>query len=163
MSGISGSSRSAVASSSSQLTALVINFPVPGGEGFDIEEAAEADGVFTATLRVEPYTSAATVEHGAFRNWRWLATMEQRWIKPSDWRGEEELFAERYHVMEVKDVDDRQAFLLPPVASGDLRMWTAEVDPALATSALCRSQPLVSVMVAKDSAYRGQCSYQPRR
>ncbi|PYS47739.1 MAG: hypothetical protein DMG13_27130, partial [Acidobacteria bacterium] len=110
-----------------------------------IEEAAEVDGMFTATLRIEPYTSAAIVEHGRFRGWRWLATMEQRWVKPSDWREEKDLFAQRYYVVEVRDVGDRQALALPPVGFGDLRMWKAEVDPVLAPSALGRSQPLVGV------------------
>jgi hypothetical protein len=116
-----------------------------GVENLGIEEAVEEDGVFAATLRVEPYTSAATVERGAFRGWRWLATMEERWVKPSDWREEKDLFAERYIVVEVRDVDDRQALALPPVASGDLRMWKAEVDPVVATSAFGKSQPLVGI------------------
>jgi hypothetical protein len=114
-------------------------------ENRGIEQAAEADGVLTATMRVEPYTSAAIVEHGTFRGWRWLATVEHRWVKPPDWREEKDLFAKRYHVVEVRDVGDRQALALPPVAAGDLRMWKAEVDPVLATSALARSRPVVGV------------------
>lgn len=116
-----------------------------GVENSGVDEAVEGDGVFTATLQVLPYTTAATVEHGRFRGWRWLATMEQRWIKSSDWREEKDLFAKRYCVMEVRDVDDRQAFAAPPVASGDLRMWKAEVDPVLAASGFARSQPLVGI------------------
>jgi hypothetical protein len=116
-----------------------------GVENRGIEEAAEGNGVLTATLDVQPYTAAPTMERGAFRGWRWLATMEQRWIKPSDWREKEDLFAKRYCVMEVRDVDDRQAFAAPPVASGDLRMWKAEVDPVLAASVFARSQPLVGI------------------
>ena len=116
-----------------------------GVENSGVEEAVERDGVFTATLNVQPYTAAATVEHGRFRGWRWLATMEQRWIKSSDWREEKDLFAKRYCVIEVRDVDDRQAFAAPPIASGDLRMWKAEVDPALAASVFARSQPLVGI------------------
>jgi hypothetical protein len=116
-----------------------------GAENPDIEEAAEEDGVLTATLDVQPYTAAPTVEHGPFRGWRWLATMEQRWIKSSAWRDEKDLFAKRYRVMEIRDVDDRQAFAAPPVASGDLRMWKAEVDPVLAASVFARSQPLVGI------------------
>ena len=92
-----------------------------------------------------PYAAAATVEHGRFRGWRWLATMERRSIKSSDWREEKDLIAKRYCVMEVRDVDDRQAFAAPPVASGDLRMWKAEVDPVLAASVFARSQPLVGI------------------
>src|SRR5262249_45761325 len=110
-----------------------------------VDEAVEGDGVFTATVRVQPYTTASTVEHGRFRGWRWLATMEHRWIKSSDWREEKDLFAKRYCVVEVRDVDDRQAFAAPPVASGDLRMWKAEVDPVLTASGFARSQPLVGI------------------
>jgi hypothetical protein len=116
-----------------------------GGENLGIEEAAEEDGVFTATLGVQPYTAAAIVDYGTFRSWRWLATMEQRWIKSSDWKEEEDLFAKRYCVMEVRDVGDRQALGLPPVAAGDLRMWKAELHPVLATSAFAKGQPVVGV------------------
>lgn len=50
-----------------------------------------------------------------------------------------------YRVMEIRDVDDRQAFAAPPVASGDLRMWKADVDTVLEKSAFARSQPLVGI------------------
>jgi hypothetical protein len=116
-----------------------------GAENPSIEEAAEEDGVLTATLDVQPYTAAPTVEHGPFRGWRWLATTEQRWIESSDWRDEKDLLAQRYRAMEIRDVDDRQAFAVPPVAPADLRMWKAEVDPALAGSVFTRSQPLVGI------------------
>ena len=115
-----------------------------GVESPSIGHAAEEDGLLLATLRVDSYTSAATVERGPFRGWRWLATMEQRWVKPSD-RREKDLFAERYTAIEIRDVDDRQAFALPPAASGDLRMWKAEVGPVVLASALGESQPLVGM------------------
>jgi hypothetical protein len=116
-----------------------------GVENLGIVEAVQEDGGFAATLRVEPYTSAAIVERGVFRGWRWLATMEHRWVKPSDWREDKDLFAKRYHVVEVRDPGDRQALSLPPVACGDLRMWKGEIDPIFATSALSKTQPLVGM------------------
>jgi hypothetical protein len=110
-----------------------------------IEEAVDKDGVLIATVRVSPYRSAPNVEHGRFRGWRWLGTMEKRWIDPADWREEKQLFAMRYCVLEVRNVDDRQALNLPPVASGDLRMWKTSIDPAPAATVLRASQPLVGV------------------
>jgi hypothetical protein len=51
-----------------------------------IDEAMEEEGVLIATLSVEPWNLAQTVERGTFRGWRWLGTMEQRWVESSDWR-----------------------------------------------------------------------------
>jgi hypothetical protein len=110
-----------------------------------VVEAIDEDGVLVATVRVEQYRSARNVEHGTFRGWRWLGTMEKRWIEPSDWRDEKQLFAMRYCVLEVRNVDDRQALNLSPVASGDLRMWKASIDPVPATVVLRESQPLIGV------------------
>jgi hypothetical protein len=110
-----------------------------------IEEAVDEEDVLIATVRVEPHRSARNVEHGTFRGWRWLGTMEQRWVEPSDSRDEKDLLATRYCVVEVRDVDDRQALNLSPVASGDLRMWKASIDPVSAASVLSKSQPLIGV------------------
>lgn len=110
-----------------------------------IEEALNEEGVLVATICVQPGRSAGNVEHGTFRGWRWLGTMEKRRVEPSDWRDEKELFAKRYCVLEVRDVDDRQALNLSPVASGDLRMWKASIDPVPAVSVLSKSQPLIGV------------------
>jgi hypothetical protein len=71
--------------------------------------------------------------------------MEKRWVEPSDWRDEKELFAMRYSVLEVRDVDNRQALNLSPVASGDLRMWKASIEPVPAAVVLRETQPLIGV------------------
>lgn len=110
-----------------------------------IEEAMDEEGILVATVRVQPQGSVGTVEHGTFRHWRWLGTMEKRWIEPSNWRDEKRLFAMRYCVLEVRDVDDRQALNLSPVASGDLRMWKASIAPVPATVVLQECQPLIGV------------------
>ncbi len=110
-----------------------------------IFDALDEDGVLVATVHIEPYISARNVEHGTFRGWRWLGTMEKRWIEPSDWRDEKQLFAMRYCVSEVRNVDDRQALNFPPVASGDLRMWKASIDPVAVATVLQKSQPLIGV------------------
>jgi hypothetical protein len=110
-----------------------------------IVEAADEEGVLIATVHVEPHRSAQSVEHGAFKGWRWLGTVEKRWMEPADWRDDNQLFAMRYRVLEVRDVDDRQALNLSPVASGDLRMWKASIDPVAAAAVLHESQPLIGV------------------
>ncbi len=110
-----------------------------------IEEAVDEEGILIATVHVEPHRSARNVQHGTLGGWRWLGTMEKRWIEPSDWRDEKQLIAMRYRVLEVRDVDDRQALNHSPVASGDLRMWKASIDPVPAASVLSKSQPLIGV------------------
>jgi hypothetical protein len=94
-----------------------------------IEEALDEEGILVATIHVQSGRSVGNVEHGTFGGWRWLGVMEKRWVEPSDWRDEKELFAMRYSVLEVRDVDNRQALNLSPVASGDLRMWKASIEP----------------------------------
>ena len=110
-----------------------------------IEEALDEEGVLVATICVQPGRLARNVEHGTFRGWRWLGTMERRWIEPSDWRDEKELSVMRYCVLEVRDVDNRQALHFSPVASGDLRMWKASIDPVPSAVVLREIQPLIGV------------------
>jgi hypothetical protein len=110
-----------------------------------IEEALDDEGAIVATVRVQPQGLVRNVEHGRFRGWRWLGTMEKRWVEPSDWRDEKELSAMRYRVFEVRDIDNRQALNLSPVASGDLRMWKASIDPIPPAVVLRETQPLIGV------------------
>jgi hypothetical protein len=110
-----------------------------------IEEALDEEGVLVATICVLPGRSAGNVEHGTFRGWRWLGTMENRRVEPSDWRDEKELSAMRYCVFEVRDIDNRRALNLSPVASGDLRMWKASIDPVPSAVVLRETQPLLGV------------------
>jgi hypothetical protein len=110
-----------------------------------IEEASDEEGTLVATVRVQPLASVRSVEHGRFGGWRWLGTMEKRWVEPSDWRDEKELSAMRYCVFEVRDIDNRQALNLSPVASGDLRMWKASIDPVPSSVVLRETQPLIGV------------------
>jgi hypothetical protein len=110
-----------------------------------IEEALNEEGTLVATIGVQPCRSVESVEHGTFRGWRWFGTMERRRIEPSDWRDEKELSATRYRVLEVRDVDNRQALNFSPVARGDLRMWKASIDPVPSGVVLREAQPLVGV------------------
>jgi hypothetical protein len=110
-----------------------------------IEEALDEEDTLVATVRVEPRASVRSVEHGRFGGWRWLGTMEKRRVEPSDWRDEKELSAMRYCVFEVRDIDNRQALNLSPVASGDLRMWKASIDPVPPAVVLQETQPLIGV------------------
>jgi hypothetical protein len=116
-----------------------------GGSEASIEEASEEQGLFLATLTIEPVTSVPVVERGRFRGWRWLGTLEKRVIKNSDWRREADLVAKRYRILEVRDIGDRRALALPPVTAGDLRMWRVEIDPTLGAPLLDRTQPIVGV------------------
>jgi hypothetical protein len=68
------------------------------------EEALEEGHVLFATLTIERFKSAPVVDHGTFRRWLWLATMEKRLVEHSDWRQDTDLVARRYRVLEVRDV-----------------------------------------------------------
>lgn len=115
------------------------------GSSENMETAAEEEGLLLTTLALMPVTRLPTVNGGPYRGWHWLGTYEKRVTEPRDWRRESNLVAKRYRVLEVRDVDDRQVLRLPPVSAGDLRLWHAEIDPAMNRPALDLSQPLVGI------------------
>ena len=114
-----------------------------GGSNSSIVDALEREGFLFATLSIELATSVSAVEHGTFRGWHWLGTVEKRTVKHPDRRHETNLVTKRYRVLEVRDTDCYQAMTLPPVAHGDLRWWRAQVNPALGAPLLGTSQPIV--------------------
>jgi hypothetical protein len=116
-----------------------------GGSAAYIEEATEENGIFFATLTNKPSSFLPTVERGMFRGWYWLATMEKRFLIHSDQRHKPSLVSKRFRVLEVRDVNDRQAFLLPPITAGDLHMWRAEVNTDFGSPSFDTSQPLVGM------------------
>lgn len=116
-----------------------------GRSSCDVEAAAEQEVLLLATLTLASVTALPTVNGGPYRGWHWLGTYEKRMTKPRDWRREKDLTAKRYRVLEVRDVNDRRALTLPPVAAGDLRLWRAEIDPATNMPALGSSQPLIGI------------------
>ena len=108
-----------------------------------VEEASCESNIVLATIKIEPASSSPVVEGGAFKGWRWFATMEKRLLEHSKERRESFLTAKRYRALEVRNVDDRQAFIFPPTTSGDMRMWALNVDPILEAPLFRKSQPLV--------------------
>jgi len=66
-------------------------------------------------------------------------------VKHPDWHHKTDLLTERYCAIEVRNANDRRALTRPPVASGDFRMWSAEVGYALEAPLLDTSQRLVGV------------------
>lgn len=116
-----------------------------GGSNHNVEAAAEERGFLLATLMLTPIIGLPTVNSGPYRGWHWLGTYERRVVRPRDWRHKNDLVAKRYRALEVRDINDRQALRLPPVAAGDLRLWRAEIDPAIGRPALGSSQPLVGI------------------
>ncbi len=111
----------------------------------DFVHASEEDGLFAATVSVKPLADIPAASCGALKGWQWLATVEQRWIKSSDWQNEKDLIAKRYRVVEIRDAGDVSSLALPPVATGDLRLWRAQVDGRYALPYGAKSQPLVGV------------------
>lgn len=110
-----------------------------------IVEAAEEDEHLLSTITVKSASCSPIVKGGKFGGWRWLATVENQFVKHPDCRNEADLFVERYCALEVRNVKDRQALTRPPVTTGDLRLWSIEVDHVLEAPLLERSQPLVGV------------------
>lgn len=116
-----------------------------GNSNMPIEEAFQENSHLLATLTITSANFSPVVERGMFRGWYWLGTIENRLVKHQDWHHEADLVAKRYCVLEVRDVDDRQALALPPLTAGDLRMWRAEVAPTFVAPLMSTSQPLVGV------------------
>ncbi len=116
-----------------------------GGSSQNMENASEKEDLLLATLTLAPVNELPVVNSGPYHGWYWLGTYEKRVTKPRDWHRENNLIAKRYRILEVRDVNDRQALRLPPVAKGDIRMWIAEIDPAIHRPELGSSQPLLGI------------------
>lgn len=110
-----------------------------------VVEAAEEDERLLATITVKPASCSPIFEGGNFGGWRWFATVENRCVKHPDWRRKTDLFVERYCALEVRNTNDRQALTRPPVTTGDLRLWSIEVDHTLEAPLFEKSQPLVGI------------------
>lgn len=115
------------------------------GSSSSIVEAVEEDERLLATITVKSASCSPIVEGGKFGGWRWLANVENRFVKHPDWRSEADLFVERYCALEVRNANDQQALTRPPVTAGDIRLWSVEVDHVLEAPLFERSQPLVGV------------------
>ncbi len=116
-----------------------------GGSAAYIEEATEENGIFFATITMKPSSFLPAVEHENFRGWYWIATMEQRSLKLSGQHNKPSLVSKRFCVLEVRDVNDRQALLLPPITTGDLRMWRTEVNTDFGSPKFDSSQPIIGM------------------
>jgi hypothetical protein len=110
-----------------------------------VVEAAEEDERLLATITVKPASCSPIVEGGNFGGWRWFASVENRCVKHPDWQRKTDLFVERYCALEVRNTNDRQALTRPPVTTGDLRLWSIEVDHTLEAPLFEKSQPLVGI------------------
>jgi AAA ATPase-like protein len=108
-----------------------------------VEEALKTDGLLKATIAISPCKSVSQVEQGRFRGWYWFGTMEHRWLKPPNSPYDAaDVVAERFQTLEIRNKGDRVALTLPPIAPGDIEMWTP-IDGAYGSSFLDKSQPLV--------------------
>jgi hypothetical protein len=116
-----------------------------GTSSGDVEEADEDDQLLLATLALESVGALPDIQGGALDGWIWLGTMETRHVKRHDHSRADDMIAKRYRVLEVRDEGDRRALTLPPVASGDLRLWRADIDRVDGRRTLSSSQPLLGV------------------
>jgi hypothetical protein len=71
---------------------------------------------------VSPPTATATIHQGPFRNWRIIATVEDRLTRQSQ-LSSEFTRTTRYRAIEIRQSDDHQNLDRPPVTEGDIGMW----------------------------------------
>lgn len=109
-------------------------------DGFRVAAASERRGVLSGTLTVESADTAATVDGGAFQDWRLKASAEWRTLIPSDYR-RPDLHARRYRALEVRPPDDEKALGAAPFADGDQRAWFTPI-PVRTSTAFTVSKPL---------------------
>jgi len=117
-----------------------------------IEIAWEEEGVLSATISVGAATAVRSLEAGRYKGWKWLGFSERRRIQKPDWQDVEDLLSARYCMAEIRDPDSQEALHLPPVASGDLRLWRAIVKEVPSVSPLKSSRPLIGVDHSLDLA-----------
>lgn len=122
-----------------------IHEQVCGGSNCDIEAASQDEHYLLATLSLAPVSALPTVNGGPYHGWYWIGTYEKSVTKPRDWHRENDLVSERYQVLEVRDMRDRQALTLPPVAKGDMRQWRLETGAGIAIPEFNSSQPLIGI------------------
>ncbi len=118
---------------------------ISGDTSHNIEAASSTEGRLFATLTLAPISELPTVTSGPYRNWYWLGTFERRRSKPRDWRSKNILDSTRFQILEVRNLNDRQALTLPPVTRGDIRWWRAEINQAAGGRPFGSSQPLLGI------------------
>ena len=100
---------------------------------------------YSATIAVCDPEALPMCDGWPIDGWIWLATVEERTFPHPDWaRRSESLAAVRYRVAEIRVNEDERALTRPPVATGDLALWRAQVDPR-AFDGFAGSQPIVSI------------------
>lgn len=110
-----------------------------------VEEALRKDGLLNATITIKSYSSIQQVKQGRFRDWFWLGTMEHRWLKPPNSSyDEDDLFAQRFQVLEIRNKGDRRALTDPPMAPGNVKTWI-EGSGSAGSWPLDITQPLVGL------------------
>ena len=125
-------------------------------EDSDVVWVEEDDELCVATVSIEPASSICRIDGGQFDGWFWLATYESRHFSHPDFRRREEFpTGARYRVVEVRDAGDPTALGLPPITSGHLRMWRAEVHEGKEPEFL-KSQPLVGLDLTMSAAGDGR-------
>jgi len=122
-----------------------IHLRAEGNISLTIEEALRKDEFLNATITIKPYSSIQQVKQGKFKDWFWLGTMEHRWLKPPNSSyDEDDLFAQRFQALEIRNKGDRRALTAPPVAPGDVKTWIEESGIA-GSWPIDISQPLVGL------------------
>ena len=131
------------------------------GSGIDessVEAASQnGDGLFGTTAILSTEVVPSLVD-GPYRSWRLVAAVERRVISRPDRRSQEDEFAQRYRVIELRVSGDRQALTLPPIARGDLRTWSLSHVPDLSGNERIRSQPVIgsdSALCSADDGHHG--------
>ena len=89
----------------------------------DIEEAVQNGTHVCGTVAIADSRSVPTVEHGRYRGWRLIATIERRIVSRDEPRAEEEDLSQRYRSIDLRLSKDREALVLPPFVEGNVQAW----------------------------------------
>lgn len=124
----------------------------------EIETAIENNGLLLGTLTIAPLRVEEEIDAGIFCGWSTLATLERRVCPPRDrYQGKDDV-SQRFRIAELRNLDDRRALALPPVASGDIRAWMLPLPPGLSLERLTGSQPIIGIdhdLAAAGDAHHG--------
>ncbi len=120
-----------------------ISAAAAAGSDPQLEFAYEEEETLGATISITPTSDLEKLTGGEYDGWFLIATVEQSAIKHPD-RRDADLNSKRYRAIETRNLGDRQALNVPPVANGELAMWTVP-NSFESAQHQARSHPLIGV------------------
>jgi hypothetical protein len=98
----------------------------------DIRGSSDTNGVLAATVSLSDLTGVSAADSGLYRDWKILASAEQRTIPPRLGEPDSEATVYRHAAVEIRAGGDLRGLELPPLeGQGDARLWWAATDSKL--------------------------------